>query len=292
MKLTRLDLGGAGSPSALVTRILAAEPDLPIPVPLEDLCTCLDIVAIRDLETEGFEAALVTDLLKASGAILVAANRSRQRRRFSIAHELGHFLIPLHLPPADGTLLCSAAHLSMQNVQHADRRRRMEAEANRFAALLLMPPPALRAALHQVRRLSLNDIVRLAARFDVSKEAMARACVDYSREAIAVIVAREGRVLRCYRRDGLFHWIAPASGQPVPAGSIGNNRLPQGTISAIESCEPELWLGLRDASMVAAMTEQVLWQRSGFALILLNAELRDEEDDESEAVDRRWQGRL
>jgi hypothetical protein len=292
LKLTRLDLGGAGSPSALVTRILAAEPDLPIPVPLEDLCTCLDIVAIRDLETEGFEAALVTDLLKASGAILVAANRSRQRRRFSIAHELGHFLIPLHLPPADGTLLCSAAHLSMQNVQHADRRRRMEAEANRFAALLLMPPPALRAALHQVRRLSLNDIVRLAARFDVSKEAMARACVDYSREAIAVIVAREGRVLRCYRRDGLFHWIAPASGQPVPAGSIGNNRLPQGTISAIESCEPELWLGLRDASMVAAMTEQVLWQRSGFALILLNAELRDEEDDESEAVDRRWQGRL
>lgn len=292
MKITRLDLDGAGSPSALVTRILAAEPDLPIPVPIEALCACLDIVDIRDLETEGFEAALVTDVLKASGAILVAGNRSRQRRRFSIAHELGHFLIPLHLPPADGPLLCSARHLGMHDVKHADRRRRMEAEANRFAALLLMPPPALRAALQQIRRLSLGDIVRLAASFDVSKEAMARACVDYSREGIAVIVAREGRVLRGYRRDGLFPWIAVAPGQPVPAGSAGSDSLPEGSASAIETCEPELWLGLRDAGKVAAMTEQVLWQRSGFALILLNAEMRDEDDDEIEAVDRRWQGRL
>jgi hypothetical protein len=168
----------------------------------------------------------------------------------------------------------------------------MEAEANRFAALLLMPPPALRAALQQIRRLSLGDIVRLAASFDVSKEAMARACVDYSREAIAVIVAREGRVLRGYRRDGLFPWIAVAPGQPVPAGSIGSNRLPQGSISAIETCEPELWLELRDAMKVAVMTEQVLWQRSGFALILLHAEMRDEDEDETEAVDRRWRGRL
>ena len=133
----------------------------------------------------------MTDVLKASGAILVAGNRSRQRRRFSIAHELGHLLIPLHLPPTDGPLLCSATHLSMHNVKHADRRQRMEAEANRFAALLLMPPPTLRAALLQIRSLSLSNIVRLAASFDVSKEAMARACVDYSREAIAVIVARE-----------------------------------------------------------------------------------------------------
>ena len=50
------------------------------------------------------------------------------------------------------------------------------------------------------------------------------------------------------------------------------------------------WVG--DAGKVAAMTEQVLWQRSGFALILLNAEMRDEDEDETEAVDRRWQGRL
>jgi hypothetical protein len=180
----------------------------------------------------------------------------------------------------------------MHDVKHADRRRRMEAEANRFAALLLMPPPALRAALQQIRRLSLGDIVRLAASFDVSKEAMARACVDYSREGIAVIVAREGRVLRGYRRDGLFPWIAVAPGQPVPGGSIGSNRLPQGSISAIETCEPELWLELRDAMKVAVMTEQVLWQRSGFALILLHAEMRDEDEDETEAVDRRWRGRL
>lgn len=90
----------------------------------------------------------------------------------------------------------------------------------------------------------------------------------------------------------MFPWIAVAPAQPVPDGSIGIDRLPEGAASAIETCEPELWLGLRDASKVAAMTEQVLWQRSGFALILLNAEMHDEDDDETETVDRRWQGRL
>lgn len=100
MTISRLDLDGAGSPSALVTRILQLEPNLPIPVPVEELCGQLDISSITDLETDGFEAALVTDDCKSQGAILVAKDRSRQRRRFSIAHELGHFLIPAHMPPA------------------------------------------------------------------------------------------------------------------------------------------------------------------------------------------------
>jgi hypothetical protein len=97
-------------------------------------------VRIDDLETEGFEAALITDELKSSGTILVASNRARQRKRFSIAHELGHFLIPSHLPRPGEPSLCSPQHLGLHNLKEDDRRRRIEAEANRFAALLLMPP--------------------------------------------------------------------------------------------------------------------------------------------------------
>lgn len=82
MKIDRLDLDGAGSPSALITRILEVERDLPIPVPIEALCARLDIVAIEELHTDGFEAALVTDECKATGSILIARDRSRQRQRF------------------------------------------------------------------------------------------------------------------------------------------------------------------------------------------------------------------
>jgi len=82
LTISRLDLDGAVSPAALVTRILQLEPHLPIPVPIEQLCFQLDIASIGELETDGFEAALLTDDCKSAGAILVAKDRSRQRRRF------------------------------------------------------------------------------------------------------------------------------------------------------------------------------------------------------------------
>ena len=44
---------------ALVTKILKAEPDLPIPVPIEDLARQLDITEIRVLAADGFEGGLI-----------------------------------------------------------------------------------------------------------------------------------------------------------------------------------------------------------------------------------------
>ena len=279
MKVTRLDLDGAGSPAALVTRILEIEPDLPISVPIEALCERLDIVSIGDLETEGFEAALVTDAVKSSGAVLVAKGQSQQRRRFSIGHELGHFLIPTHTMPVGAPLLCSAEQLRLLDTKDQDRRRRMEAEANRFAALLLMPPPILRAELRKIRSPEVSDIVRLASLFGVSKDAMARAYVDNSRQALAIIVIRNGRLLRLCRNDRQFPWIDVALGMPVPQRSayLDGIRNP-GDVSPIEDCEPEVWLSSTSARKVEVMTEQVLEQKSGFALLMLHAEMSDDDD--------------
>ena len=279
MKLDRLDLDGAGSPAALVSRILAIERDLPIPVPIEDLCERLDIISIDELHTAGFEAALVTDAVKSAGAILVAKGQSPQRRRFSIGHELGHFLIPMHRVPVGAPLLCSAEQLRLLDTKDQDRRRRMEAEANRFAALLLMPPPRLRAELQQIRSPDVTDIGRLAKLFDVSKDAMARAYVDTSREAVAVIVIRDGRVLRYYRNDRHFPWIAAQQGMLVPDQSAYHlgMRYP-GAVSQAEECDPEVWLGSSAARKVEVLTEQVLEQQNGHALVMLHAELCEDDD--------------
>ena len=40
---------------------------MPAQVPLEELCRQLDITSIQEIATEGFEAALVMDELKAEG---------------------------------------------------------------------------------------------------------------------------------------------------------------------------------------------------------------------------------
>lgn len=276
MKIDRLDLDGAGSPSALVTRILTVERDLQIPVPVEDLSARLGITDITELETEGFEAALITDGVKSAGAILLAKGRDPRRRRFSIGHELGHFLIPAHRAPAGVPFLCSPGQMRCMDVRDEDRRRRMEAEANRFAAMLLMPPPILRAELQRIRRPAVDDIIRLAELFDVSKDAMARAFVDHSQDAVAIIVIRDGKVLRLYRNERTFPWIEATVHSHVPARSIYHDRrLLPGNMSLPEECEPELWLGTSAARKIEVLTEQVLGQKNGFALLMLHAEMRD-----------------
>lgn len=285
MTISRLDLDGAGSPAALVTRILQLEPALAVPVPVEELCRQFDIISIGELETEGFEAALITDECKSAGAILVARERTRQRRRFSIAHELGHFLIPSHLPRAGERSLCSTDHLRMHDLKEQDRKRRMEAEANRFAAMLLIPPPVLRAELKAIRRPDVRDIIRLANLFDVSKDAMARAYADYTREAVAISVVRNGCVLRTYRNAANFPPLAVWRGQPVPSGSLGETPFQPGQVSNVEECEPALWVREPADRTVEALTEQVLGQRDGFSLLMLVAQMRDEEELE---IHRRW----
>ena len=167
----------------------------------------------------------------------------------------------------------------------------MEAEANRFAAQLLMPPPLLRAELRKARRPDIAEILRLADHFDVSREALARAYVEQHREALAVVITRHGKALRIYRPAIRFPWMSIGSGDAVPRGSLFHRAVAAGReLSKPEDCEPETWLGERAAAAVSTLSEQVLVQRDGFAMILLHADLRDE-DEEAEA-ERRASWRL
>ena len=147
MQISRMDLADKGSPEGIVMAILKAEPSLPVPVPIEELCRRLDIVEIQGLTTEGFEGGLLTDRERRSGIILVKNGMSRQRRRFTLGHELGHFLMPSHVPGDTDRFLCSKSDMSLLNPKEGNRRAKMEVEANRFSSLILMPPPALRTEI-------------------------------------------------------------------------------------------------------------------------------------------------
>lgn len=274
MKIDRLDLDGVGSPAGLAARIHELEPALPTKVPVEELCRRFDIQSIDELETAGFEAALIMDELKASGAILVASGRRPERRRYSIAHELGHFLLPSHRPSAACGFECSLPDLLLMDPTNRDRRRRVEAEANRFAAHLLMPPDQVRAGIRQ-RGSSLESIVGMARDFGVSKEAMARSWVDAHREPVAALVMHRGRIIRRYRNED-FPWLPVGEGRP-PEGSLAADiQLARGSFSDVEDVEPDAWFSGRDAARTLSLSEQILGQSDGYALILLQAELDDE----------------
>ena len=101
---------------------------------------------LRALIEAHLPAALSGLLLPAQARIYVnavEARRSPGRRRFTVAHELGHW--HLHRDGADTarTRFCRPADIG-EGAQELWAARRLEAEANRFAAALLMPADVVR----------------------------------------------------------------------------------------------------------------------------------------------------
>lgn len=110
-------------------------------------------------------------LLRANGVIGVNANHAPVRRRFSVAHELGHHFLQHHLwfeknhqvtldsPPAEG---CEGA------------LKTPEREADIFAAELLMPLAILKK--HATKGRTPQELARL---FEVSEQTMFYALQDH-----------------------------------------------------------------------------------------------------------------
>jgi hypothetical protein len=136
-------------------------PELPVPVEAiaEDLLG-LRVEESRDIEYSGM-------LLPAERKILLnAAEAPRdeaplRRFRFTIAHEVGHWVCHVVGAERAEPVFCRAKDIS------EDADRDLEREANVFAAELLMPEPAVRVAWAD-----LEDIAACAALFDVSPTAM------------------------------------------------------------------------------------------------------------------------
>lgn len=156
-----------------------------------------------------------------------------------------------------------------------DKRRRIEGEANSFAAQLPMPPKRIREYVGR-SGVSLENLVAMARDFAVSKEAIARAFVDAHREPIAVIVSRHGRVERFYRHED-FPFLTVSRRKTLPPEAIAAEPMEPRAFSEKEEVEADTWLSERDCERVLALTEQALGQRNGFALTLLQAELDDDE---------------
>jgi Zn-dependent peptidase ImmA (M78 family) len=98
--------------------------------------------------------------------ILVNQSDVPFRKRFTIAHELGHHF--LHLLAADGDFVDTQVDLFRDAEAGESGSRTVEVQANQFAAALLMPEGLVREAFGRTQNLS-----ELARLFNVSEEAMA-----------------------------------------------------------------------------------------------------------------------
>ena len=99
--------------------------------------------------------------------IFVEQSDPPYRKRFSIAHELGHHF--LHLLE-DGEIVDKRADMFREkepSVESMSPEQLREIQANWFAAALLMPEDLVRAEWHKY-----PNMTRMAERFNVSEEAM------------------------------------------------------------------------------------------------------------------------
>jgi hypothetical protein len=162
-----------------------------LPVPVEDIVDSFTGLLVRDVEdlraAPGAPAladgqTLSGLLLPASGEIWVDADEARQwpaRRRFTIAHELGHWEMHRH---GGHAVYCRSASVTDEAVTPSPvvaaggvpsgrpPLPRTEEEANAFAAALLMPARLIREHYAQPGR----DFTSLCATFGASGAAMGR----------------------------------------------------------------------------------------------------------------------
>jgi Zn-dependent peptidase ImmA (M78 family) len=191
------DLAGCASPETLVAAILHHHPDWHAPIQLEAFAHCVGISGFRDLAADGFVGAVMANLEKTEGVILCAAGLSIQRRRFAIAHELGHFLLDAHR----GDRQCTARDLGENRRDTAHRKEEMQ--ANRFAAGLLMPKPLFAAFVEGLGKPTVAHIPGIAAVFEVSLEAAASRYLDLT-QAMAALLFVKGGIVRYARASRSF----------------------------------------------------------------------------------------
>ena len=247
-----------------------------LPLPIEAVAQACGIQEIQALETDAFEGGLIQDEYKENGFILVKAGVREDRRRFTIAHELGHFVNLRHVaPPGDARLLCDKDHLRATD-SGVSSRFGIEAQANEFASCVLMPKshianqPFMRGSPEIARILALQQLC------NVSKEAAARRYAELHGDHFAIVFSRDGKLIYSVR-GGDFPWIDLKRGQDLfrqsLARTFGGN---EGDVSDQEDSDPHWWLRDREAQHWE-LWEEVLIQQNGYRITLLSGSCEEED---------------
>ncbi|GAB3832932.1 ImmA/IrrE family metallo-endopeptidase [Pontibacter rugosus] len=152
-----------------------------VPVPVRHIAKALGL-SIKSYDLgDGVSGALLFDDNKA--VIGINPSESRERKRFTIAHEIGHFYLHKSHSPlfVDKDILFpdkgkNGVKVLFRDGKSASGEVKVEREANAFAAALLMPVNLLK---REMNALELDDfkhdeeiINALAKRFRVSTIAM------------------------------------------------------------------------------------------------------------------------
>lgn len=134
-------------------------------------------LSIRYAALKSCDARLVG--LGDRGIITVRQDANPHRQRFSIAHEIGHWIYHKHR-----ALLCNSASIDETASQAT---KSIEKKANEFASALLMPRYLAELHVRSIPSATFGNIRKLSADFNVSVTVAARRVVESGRFPIILI---------------------------------------------------------------------------------------------------------
>ena len=164
---------------------------------LNQLAQELKLLIVEE-DTESFDGALICSRNRLSGRIIVKKTmREDGRKRFTIAHEIGHFI--LH---RERQISC----LPVDIARWENAGENPERQADNFASELLLPSPEV---INQIGDASpsFQLIISLADYFGTTLTATGRKYCQISPYECAIVWSVDGRV-RWMHPSGRFpHWI-------------------------------------------------------------------------------------
>jgi len=179
------------------------------------------ITLIKGDNLPGFEGGLfkAPPGKKGWGIIYNKAVTSPRRINFTLAHEFGHYLVH-RLDYPDG-IQCSQDDLIKWDSEY----RKIEQEANLFAATLLMPLDDFRRQIPADAKPDLDDLSACADRYHVSFIAAVRRWLEYTNRRSVLVVSRAGYILWAYSsqralRTGAYFRTANVPPVAIPEGSL------------------------------------------------------------------------
>lgn len=228
---------------------------------------------IVEVDADAFDGSLVRALDGPKGIVAVKQSiREISRKRFTIAHEIGHYLIPSHRNLEN---VCAGGMIeSWQKGLNEP-----ELEANEFAVELLLPTRYVNEPL-RLNDPSLKTIGRVASQFETSLTATTLRFVSLT-DLPCVAVWSEAKRARWYRRSNAFPFYL--SKEILPCDGSFAYRLFEGNTAPDEFAEVPAgsWLDRRDADRVVRLLEHSIGMPNYDAVLtLLQFQLEDAGDED------------
>lgn len=209
-------------------------------------------------------------------------------QRFSVAHEIGHYVLDGHidyiLPDGDGEHISKAGFVSNDSY---------ELEADSFAAALLMPDPMFSQEIERSGD-GLAAVERLAILCRTSLTATAIRYTNKTPTPVAVVMSTLNRVDYCFMSEAFrelegLTWLRKGSVVPKEVETHQFNRDPANiTFSKKTQTKTNLqdWF---DGPQRITVTEEVVGLGNyGKTLTIISSDVFADDEDEDEDLEERW----